>query len=52
MKRINYISDSLTLDQCKNIALTLDYPREITEHVIERVVFAYVENREFLDPAT
>ena len=49
MKRINSIPDSPTRDECKDVALTLDFPGEITEQVIEQVVFAYVENREFLD---
>jgi hypothetical protein len=49
MKRINPIPDSATHEECKDVALTLDFPGEITEHVIEQVVFAYAENREFLD---
>ena len=47
-KRSSHILDEPTYDQCKDVALTLDFPGEITETDIERAVTTFLEGRDLL----
>jgi hypothetical protein len=48
MKSSDHIPDFPTYDQCKDVALTLDFPGEITQSDIERVVMTFLERHDLL----
>jgi hypothetical protein len=48
MTSSRHVPDFPTYDQCKDVALTLDFPGEITESDIERVVMTFLESRDLL----
>jgi hypothetical protein len=50
MKSKNYIPipDSPTIEECKDVAFGLDFPGDITETDIERVVTTFLNGHELL----